>query len=672
MSDIQGTIQGKSVLGNVQIGNIYEGFSPIATVEETDEGALVTITDKNGTTTATLTHGKDGYTPVKGTDYFDGKDGADGKDGYTPVKGIDYFDGKDGKDGEAGPQGPQGEQGPQGAKGDKGDTGQQGEKGEQGIQGEKGEQGVSGVYVGSGDMPEGYNVQIDPSGEADELATKDELTQLSQQIVDYSTYVTPQMFGAVADGVTDDTEAIRQAINTGVPIYFPEGVYFVTENIKIQSPVFMLGAGQDKSVIKFASDISLNDSITCMTFNYTSKVQDIKFLYEATDAPTFDSENEGILVASGCYGTDYLIFNNVTFETQENEVASRISTLWVMGNGGNLENLQITNCKFIHNSSHAGVLWVSVHSSTENVIKNILIEGNYLWTKKSGETLAIWGNNSGENIQLENINIIGNAFETIDDPDIHGSDAFISVFGCASKNVNINSNAISVKFGISGLFAVRRSTNAIISGNVVDVSYNYNESYLHVIGCDDVFDDETAVNFIANKLCLNCNTTLFNFSNGTNALIKGNSIILTKNTTTTFRGKWYENKIVLYKGSTCNFYAFDFINNYFENKGESKAMLYIPNVTSYKFVGNTIIGTWLNIRIPSGGSNLLEVVGNTSTDSLHIEGGIITTLIVCNNIFSGMNVGSGYADVTADNIGTYATTYAIKNNYKRTGTEITI
>jgi hypothetical protein len=46
--------------------------------------------------------GKDGtagYTPVKGVDYFDGKDGKDGKDGYTPVKGKDYFDGTNGKDG---------------------------------------------------------------------------------------------------------------------------------------------------------------------------------------------------------------------------------------------------------------------------------------------------------------------------------------------------------------------------------------------------------------------------------------------------------------------------------------------------------------------------------------------------------------------------------------------
>ena len=32
--------------------------------------------------------GNDGYTPVKGIDYFDGKDG---QDGYTPVKGTDYF-----------------------------------------------------------------------------------------------------------------------------------------------------------------------------------------------------------------------------------------------------------------------------------------------------------------------------------------------------------------------------------------------------------------------------------------------------------------------------------------------------------------------------------------------------------------------------------------------------
>jgi hypothetical protein len=50
-----------------------DGFSPIATVVPTEDGALITITDKNGTTTATV------------------KNGADGADGYTPVRGTDYW-----------------------------------------------------------------------------------------------------------------------------------------------------------------------------------------------------------------------------------------------------------------------------------------------------------------------------------------------------------------------------------------------------------------------------------------------------------------------------------------------------------------------------------------------------------------------------------------------------
>ena len=64
--------------------------------------------------------GVDGYTPVKGVDYFDGEDGKDGRDGvdgvdgkdgkdgvdgYTPIKDVDYFDGVDGVDGKDGKDG---------------------------------------------------------------------------------------------------------------------------------------------------------------------------------------------------------------------------------------------------------------------------------------------------------------------------------------------------------------------------------------------------------------------------------------------------------------------------------------------------------------------------------------------------------------------------------------
>ena len=77
----------------------------------------------NGQDTEIQSRGEDGYTPVKGVDYFDGKDGytpvkgvdyfdgQDGKDGYTPVKGVDYTDGKDGKDGAEGQPGKDGQDG---------------------------------------------------------------------------------------------------------------------------------------------------------------------------------------------------------------------------------------------------------------------------------------------------------------------------------------------------------------------------------------------------------------------------------------------------------------------------------------------------------------------------------------------------------------------------------
>ena len=65
-----------------------DGFSPIAKVTQTEDGAKITITDKDGTTEVVVTNGKngnDGYTPQKNIDYFDGKDGK------TPVRGTDYW-----------------------------------------------------------------------------------------------------------------------------------------------------------------------------------------------------------------------------------------------------------------------------------------------------------------------------------------------------------------------------------------------------------------------------------------------------------------------------------------------------------------------------------------------------------------------------------------------------
>ena len=128
-----------------------DGFSPIANVTQTASGAVISITDKSGTTTASVLNG------------------TNGKDGYTPVKGVDYFDGKDGAKGEKGDKGDTGAPGADGAKGDKGDTGAAGANGKDGVsathswngttltitsasgtssanlKGDKGDQGIQGI-----------------------------------------------------------------------------------------------------------------------------------------------------------------------------------------------------------------------------------------------------------------------------------------------------------------------------------------------------------------------------------------------------------------------------------------------------------------------------------------------------------------------------------------------
>ena len=59
--------------------NGADGFSPIATVTPTDTGATISITDLNGTTTASITNGTDGQ---------NGANGQNGADGFSPIATV--------------------------------------------------------------------------------------------------------------------------------------------------------------------------------------------------------------------------------------------------------------------------------------------------------------------------------------------------------------------------------------------------------------------------------------------------------------------------------------------------------------------------------------------------------------------------------------------------------
>ena len=132
-------------------------IDPYISIEQTDEGAVVTVTDKQGVTTATIYNGPPGAPGAKGERGEKGEKGDQGIQGDTGAKGdkgdkgADGAPGAKGDKGDTGETGPAGPAGPQGAKGDTGATGPAGPQGEKGDTGATGPQGPKGDKGDTGD-----------------------------------------------------------------------------------------------------------------------------------------------------------------------------------------------------------------------------------------------------------------------------------------------------------------------------------------------------------------------------------------------------------------------------------------------------------------------------------------------------------------------------------------
>ena len=115
--------------------------------------------------------------------------------------------------------------GVQGPKGDKGDVGPQGPKGD------KGDTGPAATL----------DPTLSVSGNAaDAKATGDAVSQLREDIALRDVFVTPEMFGAVGDGNTDDTAAIQAAINAADKVVFGKKTYLVNK-VQFDKSVELVG-----------------------------------------------------------------------------------------------------------------------------------------------------------------------------------------------------------------------------------------------------------------------------------------------------------------------------------------------------------------------------------------------------------------------------------------------
>lgn len=228
-----------------------DGYSPAASVEQSTDGAKITITDKSGTTEAQVLNGKDGRDGTDGApgrDGVDGQPGKDGTDGITPTIGDNgnWFLGATdtgkpsrGATGDTGPTGPQGIQGEQGAAGPQGPAGKDGAGMD--ITGATVGQIAKISAVDENGKPTAW-VPVDMSGgslpEEFELVFEDEITEdLSSYKRDVDQDGNPFALSEAAVVIltrpfTDDTEVSGRALGLSKDAHWGRSCIEITKSLK--------------------------------------------------------------------------------------------------------------------------------------------------------------------------------------------------------------------------------------------------------------------------------------------------------------------------------------------------------------------------------------------------------------------------------------------------------
>ena len=154
----------------------------------------------------------------------------------------------------------------------------------------------------------------------------------------YERTVTPQMFGAKADGIHDDTEAIRKACRSGADtLYFPEGTYMINiehgqdkkkdNHFFITSINHIIGESRDKTTIKLGKGNGDADGYKGYEaiFSFSGKdahpeIRNLTFDFNYADNPItqytsnhVDVEHNGQQMAINAYRVSSLIVENCIF-----------------------------------------------------------------------------------------------------------------------------------------------------------------------------------------------------------------------------------------------------------------------------------------------------------------------------------------------------------------------
>lgn len=274
-------------------------------------------------------------------------------------------------------------------------------------------------------------------------------------------------YGAVGNGVANDTAAIQAAIDSGKGIlYYPTGTYLTSAALTAASDQMWIGDGPGSSVITWAQQ-----DIDPLDYNMV-----------VTDG---DVENLGFY--------DLGFRGSLPFQTTPSGTGQDGMGLYLRG--GSITNLRVDNCVFENFGDTTGVggggiILGALTGSADKVLENISITRTRF--KNISNVAGVYINGDGTyHASARNIVVSDNLFQigtaVVDQNCIY----VLGTNGVTIQNVKIDDNAFDLGAGVDVLIEINDASGWTINGNVARV---------RVGGCESVLVRESAVGTIANNV----------------------------------------------------------------------------------------------------------------------------------------------------------------------------
>lgn len=159
--------------------------------------------------------------------------------------------------------------------------------------------------------------------------------------------VTPQMFGACGDGICNDTEAFKKAIESGKTIFIPTGRYLITDTLELKGNEYILG--NKDSVIICDTQILFN----------------VKAFYNTAciiEGLTIEANKNTVIKSNkGSWGASYVLKNVVLKKCGANTIINSESY-----------NITFDNCIFESDETATGTL-IKLCENTAKTFTNVVV-----------------------------------------------------------------------------------------------------------------------------------------------------------------------------------------------------------------------------------------------------------------------------------------------------------